>query len=582
MPSPKRPISALLVILAVAVVIRLPFLNQAISGDDVYYLAGAAHAQIDPLHPNHAKYVFLGDVVDLRGHPHPPLNAWVLGAILAAMGDVGEVPFHAVYILFSVVAALSMWSLAQRFGERPVWATLLFVAVPAFVINGNSLESDLPHLAFWMASVALFIRGSWLAVPAMALASMAAYQAVVLVPVLAAYLWLHDRRATKRWLMLATPLVTIAGWQLFERLSTGALPAEVLTGYFSTYGFQALINKLRSAGALSIHLLWIVSPLALIPSLRAWKRRDPDTLFLLAWIAIFFTASLAIFFAGSARYLLPLAAPLCLLASRAPTRWLAAGFATHLVLALSLAWVNYEHWDGYRRFIAKLAPEPAFWINGEWGLRHYAELRGGLALVRGQAVRPGQMIVSSDLAYPVDITTGGGIRTVVAEEEIRATVPLCIIGIGCRSGYSTSAAGFLPFDITAGPLDRVRAETIVERKPDLSWLPMNAPHAASQIVSGVYDLENDRYRWMGKRAVLLVKPSAGEVCVELHKPDASPATRVRVTADSTVVWDGPIQQPICGNAPHTSTITIEVDRTFSVRGDRRELGVVLAGAGHRR
>ena len=51
------------------------------------------------------------------------------------------------YILFSVIAALAMWSLARRFCGKPFLATLLFIAVPAFVVNGNSLEADLPFLA---------------------------------------------------------------------------------------------------------------------------------------------------------------------------------------------------------------------------------------------------------------------------------------------------------------------------------------------------------------------------------------------------------------------------------------------------
>src|SRR6185436_9779364 len=97
---------SLAIVIAVALLVRLSFLNQAIQGDDVNYLAGAEHAQIDPLHPNHTSYVFLGKSVDMRGHPHPPLNVWVLGALLAALGDIREVPFHAVYILFSLIAAL--------------------------------------------------------------------------------------------------------------------------------------------------------------------------------------------------------------------------------------------------------------------------------------------------------------------------------------------------------------------------------------------------------------------------------------------------------------------------------------------
>ena len=60
---------------------------------------------------------------------------------LAAVGDVREDLFHMRYILWSMVAALSMWSLARRFCEKPWWAVLLFIAVPAFVINGTSLGS---------------------------------------------------------------------------------------------------------------------------------------------------------------------------------------------------------------------------------------------------------------------------------------------------------------------------------------------------------------------------------------------------------------------------------------------------------
>src|ERR1035438_8205283 len=157
-------------------------------------------------------------------------------------------------MLFSVIAACSMWSLARRFSPHPLWAALLFVAVPAFVVNGNSLETDLPFLAFWMAAIALFVslpygRGSECAlVPSrdrqgafalplsalsMALAALTAYQAVLLTPILAVYVFLFHRRDRTRWLILLVPPFMVVAWQLFERLSTGALPAAVLHGYLA-------------------------------------------------------------------------------------------------------------------------------------------------------------------------------------------------------------------------------------------------------------------------------------------------------------------------------------------------------------
>ena len=104
-------------------------------------------------------------------------------------------------------------------------------------------------------------------------------------------------------------------------MTTGALPATVLTGYFQTYGFQALVNKLRNAAALSVHACWLVFPALLPPAVAlAWRKRDRDVAFLAAWIGLFFAGALAVFFAGSARYLLPMAAPVALLASRLPRR----------------------------------------------------------------------------------------------------------------------------------------------------------------------------------------------------------------------------------------------------------------------
>src|ERR1035441_7398590 len=244
-------------VLGLVLLIRLPFLNQAIQGDDHIYLTEASHALIDPLHPDNTSYVFQGEEVDLRGQPHPPLDGWVLAGLIAVFGGVKEIPFHAAYMVFSLIAAWSMWSLARRFSPHPLWAALLFVAVPAFVVNGNSLETDLPFLAFWMAAVALFVatpplsdvRGSErsripsrerkravaaLSALCLALAALTAYQSVLLTPILAVYVWLFHRRSRARWLILLVPPFMVVAWQLFERLSTGALPAAVLNGYLAT------------------------------------------------------------------------------------------------------------------------------------------------------------------------------------------------------------------------------------------------------------------------------------------------------------------------------------------------------------
>ena len=620
----------LLIVALFVLVLRLPFLNQAIQGDDVYYLYGAEHAQIDPLHPTHARYVFLGQTVDMRGHPHPPLNAWYLGLLLAIFKDVSEIPFHAAYILFSLIAAFSALSLAHRFSPYPLSATLLFLATPAFVINGNSLEADLPFLAFWLLATALFVgavqRHSFQRLIAsslaMAFAALAAYQAVILTPILLVYVWRWGRKWRAAWIATITAPAMLAIWQLYERLSSGALPAQVLAGYMQTYGLQTFDQKIRNAVALTGHLAWIVCPalwlppLMTIPAAIAAAFYDLNPIFwasiavgvgiliwcvrnwrdfMAQWILIFFASALVLFFAGSARYLLPVALPIAILATRRVSRrWQQVGLGIGLALGLGLAVVNYQHWDGYRKFARSLKNDvetKRVWINGEWGLRYYLESEGAVPLLAGQTVHPGEMVVSSALCYPLQFTTGGGVRAQSAERTIRPPIPLRIVAFNGKSAYSTTMFGLRPFDISLAVIDQLRAEMVVEHKPTLSYLPMNAPEADQQITSGVYQLEGGQWRWMGQTAVILLKPPTkpARLVISFTIPDQSPAREVTVELNNQRVasqkYNAPgsytLASPPLYPGGDSATLTIKVDKSFSVPSDRRQLGMILTEVGFR-
>jgi hypothetical protein len=608
-----------LVVLVCVLALRLPFLNHAIQGDDVYYLAGAQHAQVDPLHPHHARYPFQGVVVDMRGHPHPPLNTWVLAGLLAVAGDVREPVFHAAYIVFSLIAAFSTLSLARRFSPHPLLATLMFLAAPAFVVNGTSLEADLPLLAFWMAAVALFVRGSLLlSIVAMALAAMTAYQAVFLVPVLAAWLYFKKSRRAVEWATVLVPLAVVGGWQLYERSASGTAPATVLTGYFQEYALQRLAAKLRNAAALTVHTGWLVFP---VVAVMAFARKrvalvltiiglalaflDPHPLFwaswmtgaivltgirgdrfLVSWVWLFFASALVVFFAGSARYLLPIAAPVAILATRVlegRTRLLAAGCAASFALGLCLAVANRQHWDGYRAF-AGTTGEGRTWINAEWGFRFYAESAGALPLLRTTRLLPGDTVLNSELGGFEAAAKGP--RTPLRQAEIRPWMPFRLIGLGARSGYSTAAAGLRAFDITTQPVDRVSAEVVSERRPTLTWAPMTAE---DHIVEGLFNLEDNAWRWTGKRAAVAVRAAAAPAEASFYIPDAAPARLVRLLVNGRTVaeqrYPGPgtytlRSVPVTPDGD-TATVSIEVDKTFRAPGDQRDLGLVLRGMGFR-
>ncbi len=582
------------VLIAAIVLIRLPFLNQAVTGDDVYYLASAEHAQIDPLHPNHTTYVFTGKDVDFRGYPHPPFNAWTLAALLAIFGDVKEIPFHTAYLAFSILAVTAMWSLSKRFSPHPFWATALFIAVPAFIVNGNSFESDVPLAAFLMAGAAAFVTavdkrsltGLILAAVSLGLASLVAIQAVFIIPILLFY----ARNWKPAWLSALAPAIVLSAWQIFEYFSIGRFPILWTTSYALEYGLERYKSKLINIAGLTVHFFFIVFPL-LVPAALFKLKRDRDSTFLLLWIAIFFIGAAALFTEGSARYLLPLAAPLALLVSRLPVRYLQIAAAAQLTLSLGLATANYQQWSAYRDFAHSLTKEIAThrtWANAEWGLRWYLEAEGARPLHAQQAIPAGDLVVTSELAYPVPYHRAGAIPTPIAQRDITSNIPLRLIALDSHSGYSTAHKGLLPFGISTTPIDRVRAEILVAKPPALQYLPMNAPEADDQIVSGIYSREgNNTWRWTAGEATVALKPPPQPMPlhVDLVIPDPSPVRNVKVMAEGQTLYDHTYNKPGAYQFDTLPTkspnVTVKFDHPFEVAGDSRELAVILTAIGYK-
>jgi hypothetical protein len=224
-------------------------------------------------------------------------------------------------------------------------------------------------------------------------------------------------------------------------------------------------------------------------------------------------------------------------------------------------------------------------VDGLWGVRYYFERQGALPIRRTQQVRPGEFLVSSELAHAVDVNAP---VAAVASMEIRPSIPLRIIGLETASGFSSVGRGLWPFGISTGVIDRVRAVRFVERHPTLEYLPMTAPEAPDQIVSGIFSLEGG-IRWMSRSAVVALKAPAAErplrVAFTIHPK--STARHVSLLLDGREVASQTYDRPgayILTTAPvkaagPVAVVSVEVDRTFTAPPDTRDLGIVLAGIG---
>lgn len=583
---------AILVLFVAAV--RAPFFHHPLQGDDIYYLKGAGHARKDPLHPHQAQYVFHGRLVSMLGHPHPPLNAFFLGLLPDSL------PVQRVwYGLLMLAAVLACYALARQFTERPLGAALLFASTPVLWVSSNTFDSDVLFLACLLTGIALFVHGhEWLAAAPLFLAGLAAYQAVVFIPIL----WLLGRGR----LPALAPAAAVAAYQVFERISAGVWPVLVSSQYFSDYGLQRLSNKLANAAALTAHLAWLTGPVAewrlawpLAAGLpAAWLDRNPlfwasfalGVLILWHvegwlgwWVRIFFAASLVLFFAGAARYLLPVAAPLAVLAAqRLGRRRLAVAVCTQAALAFSLAWAAMKHWQAYEDIAGKIPVGPKTYIAGEWSLRYHLERRGAVPVMAGQRIGPGSTIVRSELGFPVHYSTGGGITRQTALFVIHPAIPLQLMGLSARSAWMTCAFGLRPFDISRAPLDRITVTEVVPAPVERTELAMNAPDADRYILSGIYGLEDGRYRWMARQAEIVLRPAEGVLAVTIFVPEASPARRLAITINGVRAGEFALEPGLrtVRTAPLPRVqdrlhILLEADRSFTAPGDQRELSLIL-------
>ena len=579
---------------------RLPFLFHPVQGDDIYYLAGGAHALREPLHPHHAQYVFQGRLVSMAGHPHPPLNAAFLGALLALFGGVHEVGFRLAYAGLMVGCALLVYGIARKFTERALAAALLFAATPVFWVSGNTFESDILFLTTLLLGMALFLyqREAWSSVP-LWLAGWTAYQSVVFTPLL----WTLRRG----YVWALTPIGGVVSYQLWEWFSTGRLPVLEAAGYFRDYGLQSGSAKLRNAVALTGHLAWLTGPVAefrlawplvggiaipfFFPSpllavsvaiglVILWRVEG----FLGWWVRIFFASAIVLFFAGAARYLLPVAAPLAILAAdRLSPRRLTLAIVAQGLLAALLAMANQQHWQAYKDLASRLTLAPRTWIAGEWGLRYYLEARGARPLRHAQAVAPGEIVVESALGFPVGYTTGGGRAEAVSRFEIVPSLPLRLMK---GSAWMTTAFGLDPFAVSRDPADTVTVKRIVAQPLYRSRVQMSDPDAASYLVRGFHEVESGRYRWMTREAELLLAARPGMVSATVYVPDQRAARRLQITANDVVIADqvlhlglqtvrgGPV---MLGRDP--VRLRLSCDRSFIAPGDGRELALIVQAVG---
>jgi hypothetical protein len=263
----------LAIVVAVSLLIALPFLGEAFHVDEPFFL-------------DRARELFSGGSFAPRAwsdyNNNPPVILWLLAAATRVAGE-NEAALRALFLPLDALAAASLYMLFARFLKKPVAWALLAVLSPAWVLNMGHLMAEKPAMAFGLASLYALVRGSddennattqaltpnrKLAASAalMSAAVLSKYAAIALLPAAAWYLHRRGSSFRRISLFLAGACFAPALYLITHAQTVGAV-AATLAGA-STGAWGGAPHRVRS-------LLAFFGGLAVLPALWPlvpWRR----------------------------------------------------------------------------------------------------------------------------------------------------------------------------------------------------------------------------------------------------------------------------------------------------------------------
>ena len=145
-------------LLGLQLLLLVPFFDRPLHIDDALWLQIARHVQVDPWQPLDFIYNWTGVPGSVHGEmKNPPGVAYYL-AWLASWSGESVRAMHAGMSLFAIVASQSVYSLARRVTQAPLYAAALFAVCPAFWVSATSLMVDVPMVAFMLLALLGLVR----------------------------------------------------------------------------------------------------------------------------------------------------------------------------------------------------------------------------------------------------------------------------------------------------------------------------------------------------------------------------------------------------------------------------------------
>ena len=224
-----------------------PFLTKPFNIDDPLFIWTAHQIQAHPGNPYGFDVNWYGTMEPMWDvTKNPPLACYYL-ALAAGILGWSEMALHFAFLLPAVAAIIGTYQLARRFCDHPMLVALVTLFTPVFLISSTTVMCDVSMLAFWVWAVVLWIDGTKQndfgrlagAGLLMALAALTKYFGLCLIPLLAAYSLMHQRRLGRWAAYLLIPMAALGVYQSATRMLYGheLIPSAV--------GYAIFINGLH-------------------------------------------------------------------------------------------------------------------------------------------------------------------------------------------------------------------------------------------------------------------------------------------------------------------------------------------------
>ncbi len=413
-----------LLICIVVIACLLPFVAKPFHVDDPMYLWAAQQITSDP-------FDFYGFDVNWYGYSapmyeinkNPPLVSFYLAAVGSLLGW-SEAALHLGMMLPALALMLGSYALASRLCRSPLLASLAAWLTPVALVSSTTLMSDVLMLSLWVWAAFLWLRGLETrraadlvgAALLMGLCPLAKYFGLALLPLLATYAFLRERRVSAWAWVLLIPLGIVAGydrylawrydWSPLGDAASYALRLQSLApfslfeqglvgllfiggGLLTTALFAPWLQSRRGLAAWAVALGLSLAGVPLLETLGAFPLSDAGGA---RWLVV---AHVSIFgLAG---------AGLVLLAAREPLRERSPE-AILLALWLLGVWFfcSFTNWTPTARAVLPMAPA------------------AGILLARALERRSGGRSVDADPWLALPLLAGLGLALAVAYGDLRS------------------------------------------------------------------------------------------------------------------------------------------------------------------